>query len=159
MAMEKTLVILKPDAVARKLTGKLISRFEEKGLVISAMRMTRISKETAEKHYAEHKEKPFFPSLTSFITSGPVVLMALQGVDAIAVIRKMIGSTNGREADPGSIRGDFGMSRGFNLVHASDSAAAAERELALFFGKDEFVAEACQDCLKWNYEYAGGEPS
>ncbi len=136
MALEKTLVILKPDAVGRRLVGKIIARFEDKGLRLSAMRLTRISMATAEKHYAEHAGKPFYPGLTTFITSGPVVLMALEGREAVAVVRKMIGKTNGREAEPGSVRGDYGASRGFNLVHASDSAASAERELALFF-KDE----------------------
>lgn len=158
MSMEKTLVILKPDCVARRLIGKVVSRFEEKGLTIAAMRMERIDMAKAETHYAEHKGKPFYPGLTSFITSGPVVVMAIEGVEAITVVRKMVGATNGRAADPGSIRGDFGMSKGFNLIHASDSPESAARELDLFFGKDGFMPAASQDSLKWNYEFAGGQP-
>ena len=158
MPMEKTLIILKPDCVARRLVGKILSRFEEKGLAIVGMRMECIDMATAETHYAEHKGKPFYPGLTNFITSGPVVVMALQGVDAVAVVRKMIGATNGRSAEPGSIRGDFGMSKGFNLVHASDSPESADRELKLFFGKQGFTPEPTQDSLRWNYEYAGEEP-
>ena len=159
MTMEKTLVILKPDCVARRLIGKVVSRFEGKGLTISAMRMECIDMAKAEQHYAEHKGKPFYAGLTNFITSGPVVIMALQGVEAISVVRKMIGATNGRAAEPGSIRGDYGMSKGFNLVHASDSPESAERELALFFGKEGFMPEPCQGSLKWNYEFsADGNP-
>jgi nucleoside-diphosphate kinase len=159
MSMEKTLVILKPDCVARKLAGRIISRFEEKGLSVVGMRMEVIEKAVAEKHYAEHNGKPFYPSLVGFITSGPVVVMALQGVEAIAVVRKMIGATSGRAAEPGSIRGDYGMSKGFNLVHASDSPESAARELELFFGKTGFMPEPNQDALKWNYEFGGGSPS
>ncbi len=159
MKMEKTLVILKPDAVARRCMGKILARFEDKGLVVSAMRMMMVTQEIAKKHYAEHEGKAFYPGLVKFITSGPVVVMALEGVEAIAVVRKMVGATNGRAAEPGSIRGDFGMSRGFNLVHASDSPESAARELGLFFGDGKFMPEPCEKCLKWNYEWAGGEPS
>lgn len=157
MSMEKSLVILKPDCVGRKLIGRIINRFEEKGLVIAAMRMECIKRETAEKHYAEHNGKPFYPGLVNFITSGPVVVMAIAGVEAIAVVRKMIGATSGRAAEPGSIRGDFGMSKGFNLVHASDSPESAQRELALFFGDAGFMPEADQASLRWNYEFEGGK--
>lgn len=158
MALEKTLVILKPDAVGRRLAGKIIGRFEEKGLRLSAMRLTRISMAAAEKHYAEHAGKPFYPGLTAFITSGPVVLMALEGREAVAVVRRMIGKTNGREAEPGSVRGDFGVSRGFNLVHASDSVASAERELALFFKDEDFIPTPEREELRWNYEFGEGGP-
>lgn len=158
MSMEKSLVILKPDCVARGLVGRVIARFEDKGLRIAAMRMTMIDSQTAEKHYAEHLGKPFYPSLLQFITSGPVVVMALEGVEAIAVVRKMLGATSGRAAEPGTIRGDFGMSKGFNLVHASDSPEAAERELALYFA-DGFLPEPSQESLRWNYEFGGGTPS
>ena len=158
MAMEKTLVILKPDCVARRLIGKVLSRFEEKGLAVVGMRMEIIDMATAEKHYAEHQGKPFYPGLTKFITSGPVVIMALQGVEAVTVVRKMIGATSGRAAERGSIRGDFGMSKGFNLVHASGSPESAERELGLFFGKGGFMPEPGVDDLRWNYEYVNGEP-
>lgn len=158
--MEKTLVILKPDCVARKLIGSVISRFEAKGLVITAMRMMQIDTATAEKHYAEHAGKPFYPSLINFITSGPVVVMILEGVEAIPVVRQMIGSTSGREAEPGSIRGDFGMSKGFNLIHASDSDAAADRELDLYFGKQkgDNLPSPTLASLRWNYELKDGIP-
>lgn len=156
--MEKTLVILKPDCVGRRLVGRILSRFEEKGLAIAGMRMEMIDRETAERHYAEHKGKPFYPGLVDFITSAPVVVLALQGVEAIAVVRKMVGATSGRAAEPGSIRGDFGMSKGFNLVHASDSPESAARELDLFFGKQGFLPEPDQAGLRWNYEFAGGQP-
>lgn len=159
MPLEKTLIILKPDAVARRLTGKIIDRFEQKGLRISAIRMEVIAKATAEQHYAEHREKPFFKHVTAFLTSGPVIVMALEGVDAVKVVRKMLGATNGRNAEPGSIRGDFGMSQGFNLVHASDSPEAAQRELALFFQEREFVPPAKREDLAWNYEFGEGGPN
>ena len=159
MSMEKTLVILKPDCVARRLVGKVVSRFEEKGLTIAAMRMERIDMAKAETHYAEHKGKPFYPGLTSFITSGPVVVMAIEGVEAITVVRKMVGATNGRAADPGSIRGDFGMSQGLNMIHASDSPESAARELALFFSESDFVPARDQNALRWNYEFGEGGPN
>ncbi len=159
MSMEKTLVIFKPDCVARKLMGRILTRFEEKGLSVVAMRMEMIDAATAEKHYAEHNGKPFYPSLVKFITSGPVVVLALQGVEAISVVRKMVGATSGRAAEPGSIRGDYGMSKGFNLIHASDSPESAARELDLYFGKTGYLPEPGQDALKWNYEFAGGSPS
>ncbi len=158
MALEKTLVILKPDAVARRLAGRILSRFEDKGFSIAAMKYMKIDAALADKHYAEHKEKPFFPSLTKFITSGPVIVLALEGVDAVPVIRKMVGATNGRAAEPGSIRGDFGMSRGFNLIHASDSPESAERELALFFKPEDFIHAGDQGGLGWNYEWTNGKP-
>ena len=151
--MEKTLVITKPDAVARRCMGKILARFEDKGLVVSAMRMMMVTPEIAKKHYAEHEGKPFYPGLVKFITSGPVVVMALEGVEAIAVVRKMVGATNGRAAEPGSIRGDFGMSKGFNMIHASDSAESAERELGLYFTAADFMPEPKQESLAWNYEF------
>lgn len=156
MNREQTLVILKPDAVARGLAGRIIARFEEKGLKIAAMRMAKISLELAEKHYAEHSAKPFFGMLTEFITSGPAILMALRGRDAVAVVRKMMGATLGRAAEPGSIRGDFGMSQSFNLIHASDSPASAERELALFFKPDEFLPPLDESDVRWIYDFSEG---
>lgn len=156
MEFQRTLVILKPDAVARRLMGRIIARIEDKGLSVVGMRMEVISQETAQKHYAEHKEKPFFGQLTGFITSGPVVIMAVEGVEAVSVIRKLVGKTNGREAEPGTIRGDFGMSRAFNMIHASDSPESAARELALFFKPEQLVASPAQEQLRWNYEWAGG---
>lgn len=158
MSMEQSLIIIKPDAVARGLIGRILSRFEDKGLKIVAMRMGVIPMETARIHYAEHKEKPFFKDLTNFITSGPVVIMALEGLEAVSVVRKMLGATSGRAAEPGSIRGDFGMSKSFNLVHASDSTAAAERELALFFKPEEFTPSPDAAALRWTYEFSGGNP-
>jgi Nucleoside diphosphate kinase len=159
MNLEKTLVILKPDAMSRRLAGKILSRFEEKGLAINAMKMMKITKELAQQHYAEHKEKPFFGQLVGFITSRSVIVMALEGVEAIAVVRKMLGATSGRAAEPGSIRGDFGISKSFNLVHASDSPESAKRELALFFNDAEFMPSATKDELGWNYEYSEGGPN
>jgi len=131
--MERTLILLKPDTVERHLVGTVLSRFEQKGLKIVAMRMLRFTPELAKKHYADHVEKDFYPGLEAYITSGPVVAAILEGVEAIAVVRQMIGPTNGAEAPAGTIRGDFALTRQRNLVHASDSPAAAERELAIFF--------------------------
>jgi nucleoside-diphosphate kinase len=156
MPVEKTLVIIKPDAVARGLMGRILTRFEEKGVTLVAMRLAMMPRETAEKHYAEHKEKPFFPKLVDFITSAPVVLMVLQARDAVTVVRKMVGQTLGRAADPGTIRGDFGMSRSFNLVHASDSPESAEREMALFFREEDFVPPPDKLAMKWRYDYSEG---
>ncbi len=142
--MEKTLIIVKPDAVERGLSGQIIARFEAKGLFVAGMKLMRVTKALAERHYAEHKGKPFFGALVQFITSGPVVVMALTGNDAIRVCRALIGSTNCAEAAPGTIRGDLGMSKQRNMVHASDSPAAAKRELALFFKKSELQEPAAE---------------
>lgn len=136
--MQRTLVLLKPDAVQRRLMGTLLNRFEAKGLDVVAMKMITVTPELAKRHYAEHVEKPFYPSLESFITSGPVVAIALQGLDAIRVVREMLGATNGLQAAPGTIRGDFSSSRQMNLVHASDGEAAASRELDLYFTAADF---------------------
>ncbi|MBN1256380.1 MAG: nucleoside-diphosphate kinase [Planctomycetes bacterium] len=137
--MESSLVIIKPDGVQRRLIGRVITRFEEKGLTIRGMKMMRVSSALAGEHYAEHKKKPFFKGLVEFITSAPVVVMVIQGVDAVAVVRGLVGATNGREAAPGTIRGDHGMSLCFNVVHASDSSASARREVALYFTRNELV--------------------
>ncbi|MCG8583339.1 MAG: nucleoside-diphosphate kinase [Pirellulales bacterium] len=136
--MERTLVLLKPDCVQRRLAGKMISRFEDKGLNIVAMKMMQVDKELAAKHYAEHVEKPFYPSLEAFITGGPIVAMVLEGLDVIQVVRDMLGATSGLKAAAGTIRGDYSSSRQMNLVHASDGPEAAEREQALYFTADEF---------------------
>lgn len=149
--MEKTLIILKPDTLQRGLTGRIITRFEEKGFQILAMKMMQVPRELAEKHYAVHKEKPFYPRLVSYITSSPVLVMVLQAVNAIAVSRKMMGATFGSKAEPGTIRGDFGISDGFNLVHASDSPEAAKAELALFFRSDEILEYPMAD-TPWVYD-------
>ena len=132
---ERTFVMLKPDAVKRKLMGRIIQRFEDKGLEIVEMRMLKMSRELAEKLYGEHKGKDFFERLIDFITSGRVVVMVIEGERAISVVRKMVGKTNPLEADMGTIRGDFGYSTPDNLVHASDSEESAKREIQLFFGK------------------------
>jgi nucleoside-diphosphate kinase len=143
--MERTLVLLKPDAVQRRLVGRIISRIEEKGLRIAAMKMLRVPRELAERHYAEHREKPFYPELVSFITSAPVVAMVVEGPRAVEVVRKMMGKTNPLEAEPGTIRGDFGLSLTMNLIHGSDSATSATREIALFFGEDELLTYTMAD--------------
>jgi len=130
---ERSLVLLKPDAVRRGLMGEIIARFERKGLTISAMQMRRISAEHADEHYAEHVEKGWYPSLRDFITGGSLVAMVVEGDEAVTVVRSLIGSTDGRKAAPGTIRGDFSLSGSQNLVHASDSAESAARELALWF--------------------------
>ena len=137
--MERTLILLKPDTVERQLVGTVLSRFEQKGLKIVAMRMLHFTPELARKHYADHVGKDFYPGLEAYITSGPVVAAILEGVDAIAVVRRMIGPTNGAEAPAGTIRGDFALTSQRNLVHASDSPAAAERELKIFFHSEPTV--------------------
>jgi nucleoside-diphosphate kinase len=137
--METTLIILKPDAVDRRLVGEIISRFERKGLQLVGLKLARISPETAARHYEAHREKPFYAGLLRFMTGGPVVLMAVAGTKAIDVARKLMGATFGHQAAPGTIRGDLGVSSQFNLVHGSDSAEAARRELELFFEPDELM--------------------
>jgi nucleoside-diphosphate kinase len=131
--MERTLILVKPDAFARNLTGEIIARFERKGLRLAALRHMTMTRELAERHYAEHDGKPFFGELVDFITSGPLVAMVLEGESAIAAARQVIGATNPLEASPGSIRGDFAIEVGRNMVHGSDSPASAAREVALFF--------------------------
>ena len=137
--MERTLIILKPDCVHRRLVGRIIQRFEDKGLTIVGMKLMQISRELAARHYAPHEGKPFYPGLLDYITSGPMVVMVLQGPGVINVTRKMMGRTFGYEADPGTIRGDFGMSRTLNLVHGSDSAGTAQTEITLYFAADELL--------------------
>ncbi len=137
--MEQTLIILKPDAVQRGLIGQIVSRLEDKGLLIVGMKMMQISTELAERHYAPHKDKPFYPGLIEYITVGPVVVMALAGQRAIDIARKMMGATFGFDAKPGTIRGDFGASKTYNLIHGSDSPETAEHELALYFTPEELL--------------------
>jgi nucleoside-diphosphate kinase len=131
--MERTLILVKPDAFARGLTGELIARFERKGLTIVALRYMTVTRELAERHYAEHADRPFYGELVDFITSGPIVAMALEAVDAVAAARQVIGATNPLQAAPGSIRGDYAIELGQNMVHGSDSPESAAREAALFF--------------------------
>ncbi|HOL69746.1 MAG TPA: nucleoside-diphosphate kinase [Methanothermobacter sp.] len=135
--MEKTFIMLKPDAIKRRQIGKIITRFEEKGLKIVAAKMLHITRELATKHYQEHKNKPFFNNLIDYITSSPVLALVIEGENSIKITRKMVGATNPQEADPGTIRGDLALHTGRNIIHASDSPKSAEREIKLFFTKDE----------------------
>jgi nucleoside-diphosphate kinase len=134
--MDRTLILVKPDAFARNLTGEIIARFERKGLRLVALKLMRLDEGTAKVHYGEHEGKPFFNDLVIFITSGPLVAMILEGPNAIAAARQLIGSTNGLEAAPGSIRGDFAIETRRNLVHGSDSAQSAEREIGIYFPEE-----------------------
>ena len=138
--MERTLVFVKPDGVQRRLVGRIIARFEDKGLRIAAMKMMKVGRALAERHYAEHKGKPFYEKLLAFVTGGPVVAMVIEGNDAINVVRRMLGKTFGIEAEPGTIRGDFGAAKTFNLVHGSDSLASAQREIDLYFQPGEICS-------------------
>lgn len=149
--MERTFVMIKPDAVQRGLIGEIISRLERKGLKIAAMKMLNVDKDLAERHYAEHREKPFFQSLVDYITSGPVVAMVVEGKNAVKVVRTLVGATNPQEALPGTIRGDFGMDIGRNVIHASDSIESAEREISLFFKPEEIIEYRRID-EDWLYE-------
>jgi nucleoside-diphosphate kinase len=131
--MEKSFVMMKPDTVQRRLMGKVLSRFEEKGLQIVAVKMMHISEDLAKEHYGEHSERPFFNDLVEYITSSAVLAMVIQGDDCISLIRKMVGATNPKESDLGTIRGDFALDTGRNIIHASDSPDSAKREISLFF--------------------------
>lgn len=157
MPFQKTLVLVKPDAVARGLMGRIISRFEDKGLSILGLKVMRVSKALAARHYAEHKGKPFYPVLINFITSGPLVAMVVEGRQAVSVARKMMGSTYCGAAEPGTIRGDFGVSETFNLVHGSDSVKSARREIRLYFKPSELVKIPHSE-LSWVYNTAGKTP-
>lgn len=148
--MERTLILLKPDAVQRGLVGTIIARFEAKGLKIAGMRLMQISRELAEKHYAPHKGKPFYEGLLKFMTRAPVVALALEGNGAIEICRRMMGATFGFDAAPGTIRGDYGVSRSYNLVHGSDSPEAAAKELDLFF--PDGVLQYDYEAMQWIYD-------
>lgn len=137
--MERTLIILKPDCLQRRLAGRILQRFEEKGLTIGGIKLMQISRELAERHYAPHKGKPFYPGLIDYITSGPVVVLVLQGQRCIEMARTLMGRTFGYEASPGTIRGDFGASRSFNLIHGSDSPESAAAEIDLYFSDGELL--------------------
>jgi len=152
--MERTLVVLKPDAVQRQLVGRLLGRFEQKGLKLVAVRMLQVSRELARQMYAEHEGKDFHEALLAFITAGPVVAAVLEGQDAVAVVRRLIGPTFGPEAPAGTIRGDFGMSMRYNLVHGSDTPASAGREIALFF-RDEEIIDYTLGGTEWIYARRG----
>lgn len=138
--MERTLILLKPDCVQRRLMGQVLSRFEDKGLNVIALKMMVVTPELAKQHYAEHVEKPFYPALEQFITGGPIVAAVLEGLEVIRVVREMLGATNGLKAAAGTIRGDYSSSRQMNLVHASDGPAAASREIELYFKSDELCS-------------------
>lgn len=149
--MERSLIIIKPDAVQRGLIGEIVRRFETRGLRIAGMKLIQVDRDLAARHYAEHKGKPFYEGLLDYITSAPVVVMALEGKDAVQIARKTIGSTKPVEADPGTIRGDFGMEVGRNLVHGSDGVTSAERELNLFFSAEELI-DWTRDTDRWIFE-------
>jgi len=155
--METTLIILKPDAVQRGLMGRIISRFEDKGLQIVGMKMMVIPNDLAARHYESHQGKGFYEGLVRFMTSSPVLVLAIRGVGAIGICRKMMGATFGSNAEPGTIRGDFGVSNSFNLIHGSDSPEAAERELSLFFADGGVVAFE-RAVEGWVYDLSGGDP-
>ncbi len=138
--LERTLLLIKPDGVRRGVVGEIVARFERKGLKLLAMKLLRVTPELAQRHYAEHEGKPFYPALIQHITSGPVVAMALEGRSAIPVVRLLTGATNPQTAAPGTVRGDFGLGITPNLVHASDSPESATRELALYFTPEEYLA-------------------
>lgn len=149
--MQHTYVMVKPDGVQRGLVGEIISRIEKRGFKIIALKMYTITDEIARKHYAEHEEKPFFQSLIDFITSGPSVSMVIEGKQAVAVIRAMVGVTNPQEAASGTIRGDFGLETGRNIIHASDSNESAKREMAIHFKQSETSNYSRID-EQWLYE-------
>lgn len=148
MAIETTLILCKPDAVSRGLVGEIVARVERRGYVISAMRLLQLDGERARAHYAEHERKPFFGDLVSFITSGPIVAMAVEGESAIDGCRQLIGATKPLDAAPGTIRGDFAQTIGRNLVHGSDGAESARRELKIFFQDSDFVSRK-HDLERW----------
>ena len=139
--MERTLVIIKPDAVQRRLAGEIIHRFERRGLRIIAMKMVKIDQQLAERHYAEHKGKPFYDPLIRYITAAASVVMVLEGYRAISTVRRMMGSTNPAEAEPGTIRADYAMQTPYNLVHGSDGRETAKREIDLFFKPEELISQ------------------
>ena len=155
--METTLIIFKPDAVQRGLMGRILSRFEDKGLQVVGCRLMQISQELAATHYEAHKTKGFYAGLVKFMTSSPVLVLAVRGNGAITICRNMMGATFGSKAAPGTIRGDFGVSNSFNLIHGSDSPEAAERELKLFFKPGE-VLTFPRAVEGWVYDMSGGKP-
>jgi nucleoside-diphosphate kinase len=149
--VERTLIIVKPDAVQRGLTGEIIRRFENRGLRLAGMKLIHISRDLAKRHYAIHEGKPFFNGLIDYITSAPVVVMALEGTQAVAIARNTIGATKPVEAAAGTIRGDFGLEVGRNLVHGSDSPENAVKEISLFFSPDELI-DWTRDTDRWIFE-------
>ena len=154
--MERTLVILKPDSVQRRLAGRILARFEEKGLQVVGLKMMRISEGLARKNYGVHEGKDFYEPLIRFMTSGPVVAVVLQGMNAVEIARRMMGKTFGSQSEPGTIRGDFGVSNRFNLIHGSDSPETAQREIGLFFAANELCEWSPAD-QGWVYDLSGGK--
>lgn len=155
--MERTLIIFKPDAVQRGLCGEILTRFEKKGLQIVGSKFMKIPPSLAETHYEPHRGKPFYAGLVKFMTSSPVLVLALEGKDAIAIARKLMGATFGSKAEPGTIRGDLGVSNVFNLIHGSDSPESAQRELGLFFKPEELID--WQPAVRgWVYDLSKGQP-
>ena len=151
MPRERTFVLLKPDAIHRGLVGGILARFERRGLKLVALKLIKVPGELAETYYLEHKGKPFYAGLVKYVTSSPSVALVLEGDEAVAVVRKMMGKTNAAEAEPGTIRGDFGIKIGRNLIHGSDSVATAKREIGLFFKPEELLDYARVD-ETWLYE-------
>jgi nucleoside-diphosphate kinase len=150
MALERTLILVKPDAMQRRLAGRLISRIEERGLKLVGMKLLQITPELAAQHYSEHVEKPFYPRLEQFISSGPVIAIVAEGPEAIEVVRNMMGPTNGRKAAAGTIRGDYGLSQQKNLMHGSDGPEAAAKEIAIYF-KDEGLLDYSTVLDQWSF--------
>lgn len=149
--VERTFVMVKPDGVQRNLVGTIISRFENKGFKIAGLKLMQLDEATARKHYAEHVDKPFFPGLLEYITSGPVVAMVIEGKGVVEEVRKMMGKTNPKDAAPGTIRGDFGIEIGRNVIHGADSVESAVREIGIYFKEEELLSyEKIAD--KWLYE-------
>ncbi len=148
--MERTFLMVKPDGVQRNLIGEIVAKFEKKGFQLVGAKLMQISNEIAEEHYGEHKERPFFGELVDFITSGPVFAMVWEGENVIATARKMMGATNPQEAAPGTVRGDYGVTVGKNVIHGSDSPESAEREINLFFKQEELV-DYKKDSNNWIY--------
>lgn len=149
--MERTFIAIKPDGVQRGLVGEIIQRFESKGFKLVGLKLLQVSRELAEEHYGEHKERPFFGGLVDFITSSPVVAMVWEGKEVVAAARKMIGATNPLTSEPGTIRGDFGIDIGRNIIHGSDAVETAQREIALWF-KDGELADWSPTINSWIYE-------
>lgn len=150
--MERSLIILKPDAVQRGLAGAILTRLEQRGLKIIGMKLMQITEEIAHKHYGEHEGKPFFTGLVQYITSGPVIVLAVTGENVIEMVRNMVGATNPLKAAPGTIRGDFAVSIGRNLIHASDKPESGEREVQTFFADNELLHEFQRDTDRWIFE-------
>jgi nucleoside-diphosphate kinase len=155
--MQTTLIILKPDAVQRGLMGRILTRFEDKGLQVVGCKLVQPTRQMAETHYGVHRDKPFFDSVCRFLSSAPVLILALRGINAIDISRKMMGATFGSRAEPGTIRGDFGVSNSFNLIHGSDAPETAAKELALWF-KDGEIVEYDRALQPWIYDHTGGKP-